>query len=257
MGKVKEETSLGGQQRGFQTTRWSEIQEAGACDPVRRQAGVNHLLQRYWKPVYWCLRRKGYSNDDAKDLTQGFFCEIVLGRELIQQADRTKGRFRTFLLTALDHYVTSIHRKETARKRRPATALASLDVESLPEMPAMEAQASPEHAFHYAWAAGLLDQVLTELRREYEATGRAAYWEIFRAKLLIPILDDGEEPSLSSICAEYGIETEKKASNILITVKRRFATILRQALRQQVQSEAQVEQELGDLVEILSQGGAA
>jgi DNA-directed RNA polymerase specialized sigma24 family protein len=257
MGKRREETALGGPLRAFQTTQWSEIQKARTCDEARRQASVNNLMRRYWKPVYWSLRRRGYSIDDAKDLTQGFFCEIVLGRELIQQADQTKGRFRTFLLTALDRYVTSIHRKETAKKRRPASGLASLETDAMPEMPAAELETSPEHTFQYAWAASILDQVLAELRQEYYSTGRAAYWEVFREKVLAPILQDSDEPALSWVCDQYSIETEKKASNMIITVKRRFAAVLRRVLRQHVQSDSQVEQELGDLVEILSRGGAA
>ena len=256
MRRGRDETTMGGGQRAFQTTRWSEIQRAKTHDEGRRRACVNNLMQRYWKPVYWCLRRKGYSNDDAKDLTQGFFCEVVLGRELIQQADQAKGRFRTFLLTALDHYVTSARRKETARKRLPASGLVSLEIDGLPEMPAMESQASPEHAFNYAWATSILDQVLAELRQEYCGTDRSVHWQVFQEKVLTPILGDCEEPPLSCLCQKYSIETEKKVSNMIITVKRRFAAVLRRVLRQYVQLDSQVEQEFEELVEILSRGAA-
>jgi RNA polymerase sigma-70 factor (ECF subfamily) len=207
--------------------------------------------------VYWCLRRKGYANEEAKDLTQGFFCEVVLGRELIQQADQAKGRFRTFLLTALDHYVTSMHRKEVAKKRLPTSGLVSLEIEDLPEMPATESQTSPEHAFNYAWAASILDQVLAELQQEYCGTGRPTHWEVFRLKILLPILEDVEEPPLSELCRMCEIESEKQASNMVITVKRRFAGILRQTLQQQAGSEADVEAEIADFIEILSKGSAA
>ena len=107
---------MGGNRGSFETTRWTQIQAAKTHDLEHRRESVNTLLTRYWKPVYCYLRRKGYNNADAKDLTQGFFHEIVLGRELLQRADQTKGRFRTFLLTALDRYATSVHRKDTAKK---------------------------------------------------------------------------------------------------------------------------------------------
>lgn len=194
MGKGKEETAIGGPQRSSQTTRWSEIRKAGTRDEARRITTVNNLLQRYWKPVYWCLRRKGYANDDAKDLTQGFFCEVVLGRELIQQADQAKGRFRTFLLTALDRYVTSEHRKEAAKKRLPTSGLVSLEIENLPEMPVTESGSSPEHAFHYAWATSILAQVLAELKQEYCGTDRSVHWQVFQEKVLTPILENKQEP---------------------------------------------------------------
>jgi len=94
-------TNIGGIRESFLTTHWSFIEAAGAGTEDRENAMIGLLLERYWKPVYCYLRRRGYNNEDAKDLTQGFFQEVVLGRELIPQADRSKGRFRTFLLTSL------------------------------------------------------------------------------------------------------------------------------------------------------------
>jgi RNA polymerase sigma-70 factor (ECF subfamily) len=257
MSKGKEDTTMGGQEHAFQTTQWSEIRKADTHDEGRRRASINNLLQRYWKPVYCYLRRKGYSNDDAKDLTQGFFCEVVLSRELIQQADQAKGHFRTFLLTALDRYVTSVHRKESAQKRRPDSGLVSLEIDGLPEMPADEAAASPEHAFHYAWATSVLDQVLAEIEEEYCAAGRSAHWEVFRHKILLPIFEGTEEPPLSEICRRCGIDSEKRASNMLITVRRRFAAVVRRVLRQHVKADSRVDREFENLVEILTKGGAA
>jgi DNA-directed RNA polymerase specialized sigma24 family protein len=253
----RDDTTMGGSGQGFGTTNWSEIRRAGLHDELHRTVAVNNLMQRYWKPVYWCLRRKGCSNDQAKDLTQGFFCEVVLGRDLIQQADQAKGKFRTYLLTALDRYVTSEHRKDTARKRLPSSGLVSLETDDLPEMPAGELEDSPEHAFHYAWAASVLEQVLAELKQEYCDTGRPGHWEVFRLKILRPILEDAPEPPLSELCQMCGIESEKQASNLVITVKRRFAAILGRVLRQQTGSDGNVEAEIRDFIEILSKTGAA
>lgn len=248
---------MGGAKGSFETTRWTQIQKAKTHDQERRQASVNNLLSRYWKPVYCYLKRKGYLNEDAKDLTQGFFHEIVLGRELIQQADQTKGRFRTFLLTALDRYATSVYRKETAKKRLPEQGLVQLEGVGIPDLPMAESKTTPEFAFYYAWATNLLDQVLAKIREEYCNTGRAAYWEVFRATVVAPILENTEAPSLTELCEQYGIESKKKASNMKITVKRRFRTALRNHIRQFVQSDSEVEDELRALIEILSEGGAA
>jgi len=251
------ETTMGGKKGYFETTRWTQIQKAKTHDQERRQVSVNNLLGRYWKPVYCYLKHKGYRNEDAKDLTQGFFHEIVLGRELIQQADQKKGRFRTFLLTALDRYATSVYRKETAKKRLPEHRLAQLDGAVIPDLPISESKRTPELAFYYTWATNLLDQVLAKIREEYFSTGRIAYWEVFQATVVAPILENVEAPSLTELCDKYGIESEKKASNMAITVKRRFSTALRSHLRQFVQSDSEVEDEFGALVEILSEGGAA
>jgi len=247
---------MGGARGSFETTRWTQIRAAKTHDLERRQVSVSNLLERYWKPVYCYLKQKGYSNEDAKDLTQGFFHEIVLGRGLIQQADQKKGRFRTFLLTALDRYTTSVYRKETAKKRRPED-LAQLERAAITDLPTVESKRTPELAFHYTWATNLLDQVLAKIKEEYCDTDRIAYWGVFRATVVAPILEDAEAPSLAELCEQYDIESEKKASNMVITVKRRFATALRNHLRQFVQSDAEVEDEFRTLVEVLSEGGAA
>jgi RNA polymerase sigma-70 factor (ECF subfamily) len=248
---------MGGAKGSFETTRWTQIQKAKTRDKERRQASVNNLLNRYWKPVYCYLMHKGYRNEDAKDLTQGFFHEIVLGRGLIQQADQKKGRFRTFLLTALDRYATSVHRKETAKKRLPEHGLAQLEGASISDLPIAESKTTPELAFHYTWATNLLDQVIAKIRNEYCRTGRAAYWEVFRATVVAPILENAEAPSLTELCEKYDIESVKKASNMTITVKRRFSTTLRNHLRQFVNSDSEIDDEFRALVEILSEGGAA
>lgn len=119
-------TSIGGGKSRFQTTRWSIIEAAKTDDQTRRQTIVGNLMATYWKPVYCYLKRRGYDNETAKDLTQGFFCEIVFGRELVHKAEREKGRFRTFLLTALERYVVSVLRHETSARRSPGAASSPL-----------------------------------------------------------------------------------------------------------------------------------
>jgi DNA-directed RNA polymerase specialized sigma24 family protein len=256
MAKPQDDTTWGGPGREFPATKWSEIRQAKLSDEAQRQSVANTLIRKYWKPVYCYLRRKGHDNESAKDLTQGFFYEIVLGRDLIQYADQAKGRFRTFLLTALDRYVASEYRRETAQKRLPVNGMAKLDAAVLPDIPAGHSATTPESIFHYAWAADLLDQTLSAVKREYFETGKAVYWEVFRAKLFAPILDNTEAPSLRTLCKEYGIEDEVKASNMIITVKRRLNTVLKRVLRQYVQSDSEVEEEFSELLQILSTGSA-
>ena len=116
--KYNGHTEMGGPGGKFGTTQWTAIGKIHSDDAHRRDL-VGDLLDKYWKPVYCYLRHKGYDNEQAKDLTQGFFNEVVLGRKLIQQADKAKGRFRTFLLFALERHLKSVHRKKTAKKRIP------------------------------------------------------------------------------------------------------------------------------------------
>ena len=255
MGRT-DKTSMGGRQEAFETTHWTEIVRVREGDEARRREAMGQTLARYWKPVYCFLRRKGYGNEEAKDLTQGFFHEVVLGRRLVEHADQTKGRFRTFLLTALRRYVVSIHRAESAAKRMPDGGLARLDQTDAPDMPDAASCATPEEAFDHAWAAALLEQVVTDVQNECLADGKAAHWFVFSERVLRPVMDDAYPPSLADLCAEYGISDEALASNMIITVKRRFRACLERHVRQMVDSDEEVATEIRDLIGILSASGA-
>ena len=110
-------TDMGGTGALFLTTHWSLLEAAGSGQDTDGKALIGLLLERYWKPVYCYLRRQGYGNEDSKDLTQGFFHEIVLGHHLIETADKSKGRFRTYLLVSLDRYLIKVRQKQQAQKR--------------------------------------------------------------------------------------------------------------------------------------------
>jgi RNA polymerase sigma-70 factor (ECF subfamily) len=251
-----DKTSMGGRQEAFETTHWTEIVRVREGDEARRREALERTLARYWKPVYCYLRRKGYGNEEAKDLAQGFFHEVVLGRRLVEHADRTKGRFRTFLLTALCRYVTSVHRAEQAAKRMPDGGLASLDNTDFPEVADPACGATPEEAFDHAWASALLEQVIRDVQNECLAAGKAAHWFVFSERVLRPVMNDAHPRPLADLCAEYDIPDEVQASNMIVTVKRRFRSCLERHVRQMVDSDDEVEGEIRDLIEILSGGSA-
>jgi RNA polymerase sigma-70 factor (ECF subfamily) len=202
------------------------------------------------------LRRKGYDNEPAKDLTQGFFHEIVIGRELIQQADQKKGRFRTFLLTALDRYTSSVFQRETAKKRKPTQGFVQIDTSGLSDILAGNDTTRPEFIFHYTWAVQLLDEVIEKLKQELSNDGKLKHWNVFRQKVLEPILDNKTPPALKDICQKYDIQSERKASNMIITVKRRFHALLKRCLKRFVSSESDIDEEFAELMKILSESSA-
>jgi DNA-directed RNA polymerase specialized sigma24 family protein len=242
--------------RGFPTTRWSLLQKAQPWDEDYGNYVADNLIQRYWKPVYYFLKQKGYSNENAEDLTQRFLHEVVLGHELAQLADRSKGRFRTFLLTALIRYLTSEHRKEVAKKRFPSGHMLSLESSNIPSHVIMGNASTPDEIFEYVWATNLLDQIMATLKDECNSEGLGIHWKVFHAKLVAPVLENTESPPLKILCDKYGISSETKASNMIITVKRRYAAVLRRYLRKMVQSDAEVEEEYRELMVILSKGCA-
>jgi len=246
-------TSMGGQGETFLTTHWSLIEDVKK-QPDKDRALIGLLLERYWKPVYCYLRRKGYNNEQAKDLTQGFFHEIVLNRHLLERADSEKGRFRTLLLHTLNQYLIDEHRKENAQKHIPKDKLVPLDFADQPKLKEMVGQLDAEQSFNYVWKADLLERVLAEVKDKYTKRGMETHWYVFRDRLLEPSLEDREAASFSQICQKYGIDDETTASNMLKTVKRLFRSILEKYVRQTVLSGEAVEEELKEIFKFLEKG---
>lgn len=245
------ETQLGGTQQAFKTTCWTQILSVKTSDEEREKLIINDLLERYWEPVYRFLRHQGHSVESAKDMTQGFFTEIVLQRELFQQADPQKGRFRSLLLTALKRYVTSLHRYETAGKRRPNgvfVPLEDLDPGSLPD-PAYTGSA--EDSFNHAWIGNLLEQVLADVEQECRRTHLGGHWQVFEARILNPLLTGKQAASLPQLCQHFDIKNESQASNMITTVKRRLQKALARNMEKMGESSPTLKEQVEALLGML------
>jgi len=247
----KDHTFIGGEHGSFESTQWTQIFLAGGGEEGPRKKAVARILGQYWKPVYCYLRRKGYDNEKAKDLTQGYFCDIVLGRKLLERADPRKGKFRTLLLTALNNYAISVARREQAGKRKPAEGLIALDGDDAP-VPEPRDDVTPQEAFQCAWAAALVEAVLEEVERGCLADGRQRHWRVFHALVVQPILGEGAPVPLAELCETLGIDSTTKAYNMNVTVKRRFQAAMEARVRQYTDSDAAVQEEIRDIMAALS-----
>ena len=245
--KRKDQTDMGGLRDSFLTTHWSLIENIQQhADQDRFLIGV--LLERYWKPVYCYLRRKGYPNEEAKDLTQGFFQEIVLNRCLVDRADSSKGRFRAFLLHALDQFLIDRMRRESTKNHIPKEKLVPFDITDPPELPDTITESSPEDCFVYTWKSELLERTLSQVQTDCQQQGLETHWCLFREKVLEPTLNNKESEPMKAIASRYGIKSESTAFNMLLTVKRRFKTTLRTNLRITVLSDDDVDQEWQEML---------
>jgi len=244
-------------QDAFHTTSWQDVLAVRTADVTRRRAAVEKLLERYWRPVHAYIRRyvrrKGWdpNGEAARDLTQGFFTDVVLSRHLLQDADPGKGRFRALLLKAVRNYLTDQHRKHGARKRSPEGKVVSLDTVGN-AIPGRDPHGTPEEAFAFAWASQLLDQVLASVEAGCRRSRQEKHWDVFRRIVLEPTLTGADAPGLSRLCRELHIESEQRASNMNMTVKRRFKAALETHVREFVNSDEEVEQEIRELMAILS-----
>ena len=247
-----DQTDMGGTGEVFLTTHWSLIEDVKSEDDKNR-ALMDLLLKRYWKPVYCYLRHKGYDNEQAKDLTQGFFYEVVLNRNLVQRADPCKGRFRSFLLHALNQHLINVQTAEVANKRIPAGNLVSLDAIDSADIPEPIPGLSAEEAYNYAWLSALIDQTLFDVEVKCRQDGMETHWNVFHDRVVQSILENTDPPSLADICRKYGIENEKKASNMNITVKRRFQAALKEYIRSTVTSETLINEEAQEIMKFFGE----
>lgn len=231
-------------------TRWSLIARVQTQDPCVRESALNELLIIYY-PVLrkFLVAGMGLSSDAAADLLQSFVADKILGQDALARARVEAGRFRNFLLTACRHYVIDEMRKLQARKRAPAVALSSVD--ELHSLPA--ADASQDRLYNLEWARQTLAEAVARMCRECEQKGRKDLWEIFDGRILQPLLAGEAELPYETLVARYGFQSPTQAFNALITAKRMFKRLLEEVVRDTVETEADVEQELRDLKRILSE----
>ena len=246
------DTEIGGHQGRFSTTRWTVIIDSQVSDENRKRIILDELFQKYWKPVYYYIRRKGHNNEKTKDLTQGFFSEIVWGRDLIQFADPQKGRFRNFLLTALERYLTDTWRYEHSQKRMPSKEIFAYDACDGFELADAGGEMNAEETFNSVWLMEILQQSIAEAQKDMEAAGMGKYWILFEQRCLEPILNTTKPHSLKEICETLNIDDMTKASNMIVTVKRRVKKAITRNLQKIVGSESDLKEEISDLIEKIS-----
>lgn len=166
-----ERTALG---RRFATTRWSLVARAGSEDSLVARDALNELCRAYWMPIYAEIRRRSHAPADAQDLTQEFFARLLRGHAF-GRADRDKGRFRSYLLAALDFFLADEWREKKAEKRGAGVPVLSLDAEEGESWYQLQPApgATPAEAFDQGWALILMDRAVTALREEYHERGRA------------------------------------------------------------------------------------
>jgi RNA polymerase sigma factor (sigma-70 family) len=249
---------MGGMSSKLPETRPSLILAACTRDEARRNIAITNLTNAYWKPVYCYFRRHGYRNEEAKDLTQEFFTKFILDGKLLQSVDRQIGRFRQLLTTALKRFIINTERDKNRKKRTPeggVASLASAESESN-DIDPPSSEATPEQAFYYTWITDLLDYAIAETKRQCHDSGLRLHWQVFHRKVLAPILEDAKDTSMKEICRMYGVESEDKANNMIVTAKRRFQKILKQRLRDLVRSDSLVDSEFDDILGFLSENSA-
>jgi RNA polymerase sigma-70 factor (ECF subfamily) len=243
-----DETSSPERAGWFATTHWSVVLAARDGESTTSRKALERLCCLYWPPIYAFLRREGHRPADAEDLTQAFFAHLF-EKSFLAHLQHQEGRFRSFLLTFLKHFLSDQRDKADAQKRGGGKALLSLDQMAEEERSGMEppGQWTAEQVFERRWAQALMEQAVERLRREYVANGKEPLFELLKD------VQPGERGTLTY--ADIGVRlglTEQAVKNAIHRLRRRHREILREEIAQTLTDPSKIEEEIQHLMAVLA-----
>jgi DNA-directed RNA polymerase specialized sigma24 family protein len=240
--------------RVFATTRWSLILSAAdsAADEQNAREALAELCRTYWRPVFLFVSQHGYSTQDAQDLTQDFFV-MILESNWLGQADKHRGRFRSFLLKSIQNFLSHADERTRAVKRGGRMEFVSWD-EWLAEAPSQVSVSArtldslpPEHLFDVRWAATVVEHAVQRLREQCEGKGRLRLFETLKGHLT----SERRDVSYASLAAGLGI-AETVVKKQLHNLRQRYRWLLRDEVAQTVENPADVDDEIRHLCAVLA-----
>jgi RNA polymerase sigma factor (sigma-70 family) len=231
----------------FATTRWSVVMTARAGGGTASSAALETLCAVYWYPLYAFVRRLGHAPHDAQDLTQEFFARL-LAKEWLGGVARERGRFRTFLITALRRFLANEWDRARAEKRGGGCAILSLDSEIAEARYAMEptVAAAADQVYERRWALTLLDQAMSRLREEYERHGQARAFAQLKEYLT------AERHSIPYAEVAEALGTSTGAARVAVhRLRKRFREVFREAIADTVAQPEDIGEEVRYIVSVL------
>jgi len=238
----------GAQSSGFQTTRWTLVQAAAVKPTGDSRRALSTLCQTYWQPVYAFIRRNGYDPDQSQDLTQGFFA-LMLEKNYLTHADQKRGRFRSFLFTAVKHFLANEWDRSHALKRGGGQVAVSFDVVEAERwyLPSVADNATPESVFERQWALSILEKVMARLRADYINAGKGDQFETLSEFLNEDSNDIGYEELAGQMAMSSG------ALRMAVhRMRKRYRRLLREEITETVSTPDEIDAEIRFLVAILS-----
>jgi RNA polymerase sigma factor (sigma-70 family) len=232
----------------FVTTHWSVVLVAGRTDTTRASNALSRLCQTYWYPLYAYVRRRGYSPSDAQDLTQEFFARL-LERHVLGSADPNRGRFRSFLLTAMNHFLAHEWEKAKAQKRGGGQSFVSWDLAAAEERFGVEPadSLSPDKIFDKQWALALLEEVLNRLEAEHLQAGKGALF----AALKETLTGSRESQPYGALAAQLDM-TEAAVKVAVHRLRSRYRELLKIEITNTLADPDHAEDELRELMAALA-----
>jgi RNA polymerase sigma factor (sigma-70 family) len=233
----------------FATTHWSVVVAAVQEDPLQAGEALEALCGTYWYPLYAYARRTGLDEETAKDLTQGFFERLLEGHYL-KHVDRRKGRFRSFLLASLKHFLANERDRQQAVRRGGRCHFISLDEAWIQICQGEDAALAlgPEQLYERRWALAVLESVKRRLAANYAASGRARLYDTLEVYLSG---ESGQAP-YAEVADRLGLSLDTVKKNVE-RLRRRYGELLREEIAHTVSHPAEIDDELRHLRQVLSQ----
>ena len=235
-----------GSAAAFVTTHWSVVLTAQGQSPAAQEA-LEKLCQTYWRPIYGFVRRQGIRREEAEDLTQGFFAQL-LERKSLGAVRKEKGRLRSFLLGALKYFLADEQRRAMAIKRGKGQRLIRLEELRADEWIEMELSdpLTAERIYERRWALTVLERVISRLKNEYCAAGNAELFDSL--KQLLP--DEPGAASQAEVAAHLGM-TENAIRQAFHRFRQRYQSLLREEIANTVATPGDIEDELRHLIAVV------
>ena len=216
------------EQRGemqFHTTRWDLVMRSGDIGSPMHQQSLSEFCSRYWYPLYNFARYKGFSEEDAQDLTQGFFLHL-LDKVSLKHADPTRGRFRSFLLASFQNYISAVRHRAVAAKRGGGNLLVALDAQDPHERDQLEPRenVTAETFFDAQWAQLLLERAMQRLTDEYRLQGKARQFDLLKG--YVDLTGQSLTEGYDDVAAELGMSLSG-VKTLVFRMRKRFSSLLR------------------------------
>jgi len=232
----------------FPVTHWSVILAARAGQDTQAATALENLCRAYWYPLYAFIRRQGYDPHDAQDLTQGFFARL-LEKDYLADVDRRKGRFRSFLVAAIKHFLADERDKASALKRGGGQVPISLDAQAAEDCFRLEPahELTPEKLFERLWALSLLGKVFDRLAQDYADADKKQLFEELQ-EFLAP----GAEATSYALPAQRLNMTEGAVRMAVHRLRQRYGQLFREEVAHTVADPNEIEEEMRHLLRVLS-----
>jgi len=234
--------------QGFTSTHWSVVLSAQAPDSPDTVAALERLCRTYWPALYAYVRREGHPPADAEDLTQSFFARF-LEKRFLQDVNRDKGRFRSFLLKTLNHFLADEWRHARAEKQGGSRPVISINAEEWETRYGHELSSdeTPERLFERRWAMALFDQALRRLGEECVRADKGRQFDLLKEFLSSPS-NDG---AYADAAMKLGL-SERAVAVQVHRLRRRYGALVREEVAHTVAGPEEVEEELHHLLDVLS-----